>query len=463
MKSNTVSTNMFSHNKSFSKSFFPLPVIYQPIKITNMSDNKIKERIIELKKELNKHIAEYNELKIGMLKLESEKEVIKKILDNAIIESKTNEKPIELSSNSSLKEMAISKQSYSRLQKANVISSLKHQVSLTQKQIKEKQEEIVELKSDSKIVKLLEKNNQLVEIHNRITIISKQIDNLNVIAKDKENKAKDDMIKRDCYKAKFNNIKNEIEMLKDKYKTSMKENEIQSKKIEMYVEKANNLKYKYNKSKQTERDIDNEIRFYEEKYVNEGKLLEDKDKNSEECKKYSKEIQQLKEEIKQKNNEIKSLENENDDCVSIIKKEENNNLKAKANENSQIEIKRKEISKKKKDIQVLKEENEALLNETNLLTIKLQNKAENMYNKRCEICSDTKLTFIRMESMIRSKEKPLLSLNNLIIKTKNDNKDKLISNRNKNHPHLSSNTEEKVSIIDKTTLNINQPRIHSDN
>lgn len=460
MNSKTFSSNLYSNNKSYNKSFAPLPVIIHPITSMAMSNKKIKDKIIDLKKELNKKIDELNELKIAITKLESEKETNKKILDKAIIESKTTEKPIELSAdpNTLSKDMTISTTSYTRLKHANTISSLKQQVSLAQKQLKQRDEEIEELKSDSKVVKLLEKNSQLLEILNQTSVISKQIDSLNSMVIEKENKTQEDINRRDRHKAKQNALKSDFESLKVRYKKSLEKNEQRNQKTSAYIEKANNLKFQYNTSKQTERDIDNEIRFYEEQFATEGKLMEDKDRNNEEYKRYAKEIQCLNKEIKEKEDEIKILETENNDCVSILEREENRLKKFKANENSQIDTMKKEIIQKRKDIQELKEENQQLLNETNLLTINLQNKVDNVIKKKCEICLSIELTFIQKALKKKEKGKTLFCLNG-----SSDIKTRLSSSPNKNKLRLSNdNANETIGRIPNKEIK-EMNRINTDN
>ena len=119
-KSYQPSTNRESKNKSFFalNKTTPLPLIVSPplsVTTSSMSNDKLKDKIVSLKKDLNRIINDIYEMKLSLSKLESEREQNLKILDHVVADSENNEQPIELKRSKSVKEMSISPQSLKKI------------------------------------------------------------------------------------------------------------------------------------------------------------------------------------------------------------------------------------------------------------------------------------------------------------------------------------------------------------
>ena len=175
-----------------------------------------------MKKELNTNNFELHELKLAHNKLENEKEENLKILHSVIIESKTTDKPIELNRSKSMKEMTITVNSYNKLKIANSISNLKRQIVLYQRLIKQKEAEMKSLENESKVVKLIEKNNLLLSTVNKISTLSNSCEMMEREIKEKEKKAKEDKETSEYYKALYLNIKNDNQLIIEKYNEKKK-------------------------------------------------------------------------------------------------------------------------------------------------------------------------------------------------------------------------------------------------
>ena len=119
--------------------------------------------------------------------MQSDKEINEKFLENAITESKTTDKPIDLESNKELKEMTISVGARTKLKSNNDVSAMKIDVSEIQKRIKEVDNEIQALKGNSKVIKLHEKNNLLLETKTNLSELRKLVESL----KSAENEVKE--------------------------------------------------------------------------------------------------------------------------------------------------------------------------------------------------------------------------------------------------------------------------------
>ena len=342
----------FSSNKSV-----PLPVI---TKMTfkakpKLSNEKMKGKIISMKKELNTKNFELHELKLAHSKLENEKEENLKILDSVIIESKTTDKPIELNRSKSMKEMTITVNSYNKLKIANSISNLKRQIVLYQRLIKEKETEMKSLENESKVVKLIEKNNLLLSTVNKISALSDSCEMMEGEIKEKEKKAKEDKETRDYYKALYLNLKNDNEVIIEKYNGKKEE---QNKNIEMISqqqEKFNSLKFQMNTIKQQEMQRDKEIASMTKKKNSIEDVKDELERTKEKIEKTDQLIKEIKEENEIMNKTMKEVEYEKDECSKKLQSKEKVRKKNKSNENG-IRM-NKEIESLNKEIEEIKKEN----------------------------------------------------------------------------------------------------------
>ncbi len=348
----------FTSNKTV-----PLPLITKmtfPSQREEIPNDKLKEKIISMKKELNKKNFELHELKLAHNKLENEKEENLKILDNVVIESKTTGKPIELNRSKSVKEMTISVNSYNKLKEANSISNLKRQIALYQKMIKEKETEMKSLENESKVVKLIEKNNLLLNTVDKISTISNSCVMMEREIKEKEIKAKEDRSTRDYYKALNLNLKSDNELLNEKYKERRDEQNKHITIISQHQEKFNSLKFQTNTVKQQDIQRDKEIASMTAKKDSVSDIKNDIEKTKEKIEKMNQVIKEAKEENENLSKKTEQVQNANDDYLKRINLKEKEKRRSKANENAEIEKMKKEITSLDKDINDIKKENEEM-------------------------------------------------------------------------------------------------------
>ena len=348
----------FTSNKTV-----PLPLITKmtfPSQREEIPNDKLKEKIISMKKELNKKNFELHELKLAHNKLENEKEENLKILDNVVIESKTTGKPIEINRSKSVKEMTIAVNSYNKLKEANSISNLKRQIALYQKMIKEKETEMKSLENESKVVKLIEKNNLLLNTVDKISTISNSCVMMEREIKEKEIKAKEDTSTRDYYKALNLNLKSDNELLHEKYNERRDEQNKHITIISQHQEKFNSLKFQTNTVKQQDMQRDKEIASMTAKKDSVSDIKNDIEKTKEKIEKMNQVIKEAKEENENLSKKTKQVQNANDDYLKRINLKEKEKRRSKANENAKKEKMKKEITSLDKDINDIKKENEEI-------------------------------------------------------------------------------------------------------
>lgn len=370
----------YSYNSSQS---VPLPLITKlpnQSQSSEMSNKKLKERIINLKKELNKKIFELHELKLSNNKLEMEKESNLKILDNAIIESKTTDKPIELNRSKSVKEMTISISSYNKLKEANNISNLKRQIALYQRMIREKENEMKSLENESKIVKLIEKNNLLLSTINEITSLTDACEECESIITVKEKQLKEDCSTREYYKALNLNLKSDNELLQEKYDKLHEEQNKHLSIVAQYEERSNSLKFQYNTIKQQETSKEKEINNYHIKIDTIPEIKNEINENTKIMDSNNKIIKNLKDDNERQNNIINELEEEKQSTMDEIENKKKEKKKKRFADNNIIEKTKKEIILIENDISNFKDENEKLKNEISKVDAKINKKIKGYNN-----------------------------------------------------------------------------------
>lgn len=431
-KSKTASTGFFTQKQVFRTTMSALPSIFVSKGDTFIPNNQMKEKILSLKKELNKRIFEYKELKLAHAKLNQEKELNQKLLNEAITEIKTTGKPLELTRSNSAREMRISFESYSKLKESNTIASMKHQISLLQKMLKQKDEEIDDLKSDSKINKLIERNNQLVEIMNKTSQLANGIHDLKLLLSEKQNKHSEDISNRDYYKALNTTLKCENEMLIEKYSLLLSAVDLRSKKVLIHQDKANNLKYKYNTTKQTEKTRDIELKIHQEQLSYEEDYKTKKEKAFEANRENVKIILHLKEEIEAKEKMIKALEKNNCDYLQQMNKIESEMKRSKMNENCQIEALKKEMIRLDKEMMILRFKKEGLIKECNKIKdiFEWESNIDNrikVNNETCSIYRDMHFDIIIKDTYLKKKMKLELKVDTTVNNVENISNSILLS------------------------------------
>ena len=328
----------------------PLPLIVSPpltVTAASMPNDKLKDKIVSLKKELNRVNNEIYEMKLSLNKLENEKETNMKILDVVVADSENNEQPIELKRSKSVKEMSISPQALNKLKMLNDKTSLKRQILQCQRMIKEKEELIKELNSNSKVVKLIEKNKVFLDIVKQTNILEEVINEYEQVYMDRTQVANNDSSSADYYKTIYLNAQSENEALKEKERQLKEDKDNIIKKITQQEEKANNYKYQYNTLRQSISGKEKEIVSYQNKI---GMIPEFKngiENNKKANDEQSKEIKNLKDEINEKDKKIEALQfvlHEQDKIITnkerLIRKQKNqeiNNYEKTKREIQQIE------------------------------------------------------------------------------------------------------------------------------
>ena len=347
-KSYQPSTNRESKNKSFFalNKTTPLPLIVSPplsVTASSMSNDKLKDKIVSLKKDLNRIINDIYEMKLSLSKLESEREQNLKILDHVVADSENNEQPIELKRSKSVKEMSISPQSLNKLKMLNDRTSLKRQIIQCQRMIKEKEDLIKELNSNSKVVKLIEKNKVFLDIVRQTNILDEVIAEYEQVFIERTQTANSDTSSADYYKAIYLNSQSENKTLKDKECSLKEDKDNILKKMAHQEEKANNYKYQYNTLRQTISGKDKEIVSYQSKIemipefkngINNNKKLNDEQ---------SKQIKSLKDDMSDKDKKIEAIQFVLHEQNKIITSKERMLRKQKNQEISNYEKTKREL------------------------------------------------------------------------------------------------------------------------
>lgn len=387
-----------------------LPLILLPKCNRQVSNRKLKDRIMYLKKKLNKTQYEFNELKISMVKLESQKRQNKKVLDNAINESKIVERPLDLIRSNSARELSISIDTYSNMKETNMIFNIKHEISVCQKKIREKNNQMRELNSDSKFVSLIEKNKELVGTIYKITTLNATLNDLKIVSLEKESKREDVILNRDYYKVLNGTMKNENESLKEKLKTIKNEIDISRKKRFGYEDKFNNLKLKYNILKKIERDVDIKIKYNANHTGSNTQVIQQAEDFNIEYDRNISSLQSIEEEVKVKNKKLEEMNKANEELKSQVENEKNSIKRYRLDENILIDGIKKDIVKRDKEILHLRCECNLALKDMNKFIKELQRKEEKRIQKikmqisRYKVCKQLRLSYIRNNDHVEGEE-----------------------------------------------------------
>lgn len=194
--------------KSIHRSFYAsipnlpnLPLIFSNSPSETHSQSKIKSNIMDLKRKLIQKVCDIKELKLANSKLKSAKNDFDKLYIEALDENNKSDHLIEESDQASPTNFILSNESYSKLKTATTLSVLKHQISLLKRMTKEKDDEILKLLTDSKVVKLIEKDHQLSEYKRNILSLSESIAICQLKIIEQEKKTNEDIIVKDNAKS----------------------------------------------------------------------------------------------------------------------------------------------------------------------------------------------------------------------------------------------------------------------
>ena len=191
----------------------------------------------------------------------------------------------------------IPKESFQKLQAQKRIFTIKHEITYNKRLIKEKENEISNLKLESKVNRLITKNNNLIDTTNKIQWQSDKITEIeNNIIPQKQNMKESIQSQISYQKAINNSLRQENTSIKERFATTDNVNNKHAKNINALHEKCNNMKYKMNIAKQTETKRVNEIKLMNEKKQLIPQLKDIIQQNENELKTHSYEVDALKEE-----------------------------------------------------------------------------------------------------------------------------------------------------------------------
>ena len=373
--------------------------------------------LISLKKYLSNLNFQIHELKISQNKLNKDSKQNKILIQEAITLSKSTPHPINLqmllvqenkesqisntnetqeqnsncnnnaSSSSSCNDRStIPKESFQKLQAQKRIFTIKHEITYNKKLIKEKENEISNLKLESKVNRLITKNNNLIDTTNKIQWQSDKITEIENNIIPQKQTLKESIQSQISYQKAINNaLRQENTSIKERFATADNVNNKHAKSINALHEKCNNMKYKLNIAKQTETKRVNEI-----KLMNEKKELIPQLKDI---------IQENENELKTHSNEVDALKEENDKKQQCIDKLIEENKKINNEKNICARNIQRECYKEKEEFYNIRAQNECIDKE--ILALKRENlklqqqleKAERQYKKKANEIEEYKMNW----------------------------------------------------------------------
>ena len=405
-----------------------LPYIYDKTNplLNNSSSPSHSNDLNSLKKYLHRLHFEIKELKISQMKLKNEGKEHKHLIQEAITLSKNTSRPINLQElfTDNTKENQTSNTNhtkddekstipidhYLKLQQKKNLFAIKKEIIFNQKMLRDRENEINNLKIESKVTHLINKNNSLIQTNNKITLQNEKINEIENYILPSKQSSKEAVLSQVSYNQAINNaLKQENTSIKDKYNNMKNQNSKHVKTVNNLEEKCNNLKHKYNINKQIENKKVNELKMLNDKKEVVPLLKESVQQNEQELNSRSEEVSQLKKENENKQTQIDELNNSNmaiqnkiEECMKNIRrehakeKEEYNKIK---NENDAID----------KNILLLKNENYDLKEELDKLIIKYnkklaaekkdKNEGVKKYNKGISKIHEKEMEFIFMSNV----------------------------------------------------------------
>ena len=441
--------------------------------------------LISLKKYLSNLNFQIHELKISQNKLNKDSKQNKILIQEAITLSKSTPHPINLqmlllqeskesqisntnetqeqsnsnynnnnnNNNNALSSCnddrsTIPQESFQKLQAQKRIFTIKHEITYNKRLIKEKENEISNLKLESKVNRLITKNNNLIDTTNKIQWQSDKITEIeNNILPQKQN-MKESIQSQISYQKAINNaLRQENSSIKERFVTADNVNNKHAKNINALHEKCNNMKYKMNIAKQTEN-----------KRVNEIKLMTEKKQLIPQLKDI---IQQNENELNTHSHEVDALKEENDNKQKCIDKLIEDNKKINNEKNICARNIQRMCYKEKEEFYNIRTINECI--DKDILALKRENlklqqqleKADKQYKKKVNEIEEYKMNWrnevskvlvnelefavVRLEITDDIKEQKEVQPNN------NNNSDGEINNNNNNNNNNIQNENENVN------------------
>ena len=280
----------------------------------------------------------------------------------------------------------IPKESFQKLQAQKRIFTIKHEITYNKRLIKEKENEISNLKLESKVNRLITKNNNLIDTTNKIQWQSDKITEIeNNIIPQKQNMKESIQSQISYQKAINNSLRQENTSIKERFATADNVNNKHAKNINALHEKCNNMKYKMNIAKQTETKRVNEI-----KLMNEKKQLIPQLKDI---------IQQNENELKTHSYEVDALKEENDNKQKCIDKLIEENKRINNQKNICARNIQRECYKEKEEFYNIRSQNECI--DKDILVLKRENlklqqqleKADKQYKKKVNEIEEYKMNW----------------------------------------------------------------------
>ena len=249
-----------------------------------------------------------------------------------------------------------------KIKNKNIIFKLKRKIYDCVEKIKLNNEEINKLKSKSKAINFKGQNNELFKLINQINYLtSRNTEINNIIFPQKiqynENSNNDFLFHKTVNKT----IKEESELLNQKYQILKIENLKSNRNINLLDEYNNSIKYQLNSLNQIEKKKINEFKLCESQIEQINFIKEDIQMKNYLKENNENEINKLKEENNKKEREIYLLEDEKNNYFVEIQKKRRINLQKKNNEKEKINKIKENIKSIDKKILVEKKENKSLI------------------------------------------------------------------------------------------------------
>jgi chromosome segregation ATPase len=405
----------------------------------------LKDQILKLKIENNRITKEMSFLKIENCKLEEDNRknlrVMEEILHaagkssdsiiQAILKAEEGQGELQDPQNQDNDEFCISPNNFIRLREIFVISSLKKQITQMRQIIQQKDEELDNIKLNSKVMKYAKLeysyNNNLTELNQ----FKKENENLKINLEDTISKFKELFDEKENYRTSLGKIKSQLEEIKTKNKSLDEDNKSLSDNKRVYEEKISHLSKvieTYNRVKNKEKITAEETAIKKEN-SNLNNLQANLDNLKNEKLRLEKKNSDLMKEIRQLR-----------EVVDRIEIKEKSEIDLKNTKNDELQNLRNQIKKLENKINSLEQEIIDIKKERDFIFSKNKEITDSLINLRLE---KEKLSEER-DNLIKSKQESNNSNINELLKEK----DNLITNLESECNDMKINHESmKIEIV----------------